>query len=36
MKMACFLAECYYDQPVACPSCHILLERTVQTDKNGI
>jgi len=19
MKMACFLSECFYDQPVACP-----------------
>jgi len=36
MKMACFLSECFYDQPVYSVSCHILLERTVQTDKSGI
>ena len=30
-----FLSECFYDQ-LCRVSCHILLVRTVQTDKNGI
>ena len=38
MKMACFRSECFYDQPCSSVPCHIglLLERSVQTDKNGI